>query len=407
MCLLRSVLVRVAALASLLAVCFFAVAAERGAAAIYWQNDSTEIGRANLDGSNVDPEFIRFPTLPFSGGNGVTSCGEVAVDANHVYWTDNWHETIGRANLDGSEVEGAFITGANQPCGLSVDSSHIYWVNFEGETIGRANLDGTGVQQDFLDVGWRACGVAASDSYLFWSPQEGEIDRASLAGTERVAPLIPGDNVCGLTTAGERLFWTDWSGSIGRATLDGTELDPELISGLLSPCGVTVHDGKIYWAEQPFGAPGSIGRAALDGSHVERGIVANLFRPCGVAVDDRPVPPKPPPGEISLGPAIHNRRTGAIRLGVTLSIPGSLSVGMVPRAFHYRFLGSAPGQEFSAGRHWLKLSIGHGSVSSWLRRALRRTGFREFSVSIGYAPPETGAKVVRKRLTMRRPKRAR
>jgi sugar lactone lactonase YvrE len=54
---------------------------------------------------------------------------------------------IGRANLDGTGANPNFITSATNPDGLAVDGSHIYWANSGSTTIGRANLDGTGVDQ--------------------------------------------------------------------------------------------------------------------------------------------------------------------------------------------------------------------------------------------------------------------
>jgi virginiamycin B lyase len=99
----------------------------------------TTIGRANLDGTGVDPNFIVVM--------GAAALG-VAVDDAHVYWTGS--NVIGRANLDGTGVNQSFITGASVPCGVAVDGAHIYRVNTAPGTIGRANLDGTGVDQSFI-----------------------------------------------------------------------------------------------------------------------------------------------------------------------------------------------------------------------------------------------------------------
>ncbi len=45
----------------------------------------------------------------------------MAVDAAYIYWT-NGNGTIGRANLDGTDINQKFITGANFACGLVVNS---------------------------------------------------------------------------------------------------------------------------------------------------------------------------------------------------------------------------------------------------------------------------------------------
>jgi hypothetical protein len=44
----------------------------------------------------------------------------VAVDGNSVYWTNTFSDTIGRANLDGTDINQRFITGAIQPGGIAV-----------------------------------------------------------------------------------------------------------------------------------------------------------------------------------------------------------------------------------------------------------------------------------------------
>src|SRR5262249_59898639 len=80
----------------------------------YWGTGAT-IGRANLDGSDLDQSFIA-----------TTSSWGVAVDGAHVYWANSGARTIGRANLDGTNVDQSFITGATHPMGVAVDGAHVY-----------------------------------------------------------------------------------------------------------------------------------------------------------------------------------------------------------------------------------------------------------------------------------------
>ena len=99
---------------------------------IYWADHRAgTIGRANLDGTGVDPNFItgldtKTVLDPFTGAN--TPAG-VAVDAGHVYWTNTQPGAIGRANLDGTTVDPTFITGAGAPGDVDVDVGHVYWSN--------------------------------------------------------------------------------------------------------------------------------------------------------------------------------------------------------------------------------------------------------------------------------------
>ena len=119
---------------------------------IYWTNlDSNSIGRANLDGSDPDQEFIQ--NVPFPQG--------VAVAGPYIYWT-SWNslgskrdgqpvDTIGRANIDGTDVEPNFITGLTAPGLLSVVGDCIYWANTGTRSIGRAARDGSGANPRFLN----------------------------------------------------------------------------------------------------------------------------------------------------------------------------------------------------------------------------------------------------------------
>ena len=105
--------------------------------------NTNTIGRANLDGTGVDNDFI-------TGISGPVAPVAIAVDGAHIYWTATGRDRIGRANLDGTGVDQSFITGASGPLEVAVDAAHLYWTNNATGTIGRANLDGTGVDQSLI-----------------------------------------------------------------------------------------------------------------------------------------------------------------------------------------------------------------------------------------------------------------
>lgn len=79
-------------------------------------------------------------TLSVSGTNSAVSASLAlsgsGAAVRHLYWTNFSGGTIGRANLDGSNPNQNFITGATNPIGLAVDAGHIYWANTSGGTIG-------------------------------------------------------------------------------------------------------------------------------------------------------------------------------------------------------------------------------------------------------------------------------
>jgi hypothetical protein len=128
----------------------FGVAVDR--AHVYWSTAGS-IGRANLDGTGAQNFFAG------DGGLFDQPCG-VAVDAGHVYWA-NALGTIGRIDLNGLNANPNFVRAApagDDTCGVAVDAAHLYWAHFTIDSppdpaddgIGRANLDGTGVNPAFI-----------------------------------------------------------------------------------------------------------------------------------------------------------------------------------------------------------------------------------------------------------------
>jgi hypothetical protein len=241
------------------------------AAHIYWTDERAgTIARANLDGTGVDQSFITgvsdtgsgTVTVPKDGGPGTTNFPalRVAVDAAHVYWTNSATGTIGRANLDGTHVNRKFITRVGSPLGLAVDAAHVYWADNLAQTIGRANLDGSGVNQSFfggLGSGVNPTGgVAVDAAHVYWANAQ----------------------------------------TIGRANLDGTAMDLNFIPFAGAPAGVAVDAGHVYWANQlAFSTQtGSrfwaIGRADLNGRAVNLTFITGATQPLGVAIDHTTTP---------------------------------------------------------------------------------------------------------------------
>jgi hypothetical protein len=135
---------------------------------IYWAN-GTSIGRANLDGSGVEPAFVA----------GVTA-DSVAVDADFIYWTSDGpgsSDTIGRVRGDGTDVDKSFISAGDLAIGdVAVDANHVYWIHrlpyaslIGADTaIGRADLDGTDANPAFIPEA-RARDLALDPQYIYWA----------------------------------------------------------------------------------------------------------------------------------------------------------------------------------------------------------------------------------------------
>jgi len=154
---------------------------------IYWSSLAGEsIGRASLDGTGVDQGFIEGVKQP---------CG-VAVSSFFIYWASPQEDSIGRALIGNGEApRNDFISDANGACGVAIDSTHLFWGSFY-DSIGRADLDGSNPSPAFISGLDRPSGLAVNGSRLFWTAESigggGRIGSANLDGTEINRDLLTG-----------------------------------------------------------------------------------------------------------------------------------------------------------------------------------------------------------------------
>jgi hypothetical protein len=207
---------------------------------------SSIIARFGLDGTGLRT-LVHIPTPSCDSPAERPEAGSIALDGSHIFWTDIANGTIGRARIDGSAPNGQFLAvykpcgsggfGLNQgPGGVAVGGGHIYRSDTDDGEIGRANVDGTGVSAAFITGATYPTIVAASGSDVYWSnnPIFGggwTIGHAHLDVTGAVIPasvsqsFITGvGNNAGLAVYGGSLYFDDNDGWIGRSTLDGSSI---------------------------------------------------------------------------------------------------------------------------------------------------------------------------------------
>lgn len=325
----RSIVVRrvVVALAAL-AVILPAIAA-RADAFVYWSGNPRAgegfIGRAPLTGGS--PSFLLSNLFGALG---------VAVDTNFIYWA-NGPNFIGRANLNGTNPNGNFIGFIGTPTALAVDSTHgfIYWVDQHAGTIGRASVSGGSINDSLIDTLGPATGVAVDPThgFVYWSlnPRAGAglIGRANLDGSSPNFTLLSNlFGAQGITLDSNFLYWANGPDEIGRANLDGSSPNPSFIIGARvgtptgapagTPTGLAVDGTSVYWADH---VDETIGRAPVSGgSTVNNFFIRTLGDPTGVAVDgllSASPGPQPPP---TIGPLAADVQ----RLGLPHGIERSL-----------------------------------------------------------------------------------
>jgi virginiamycin B lyase len=318
------------ALAAFLTLAASLILAASASAEVYWANSGngsgSTIGSSLNDGSGVDQSFITTVS-----GSDYFYPRDVAVNSEHIFWSAGGPSfttppAIGRASLDGSNVEPAFINdpGITYPNGIAVDSTYLYWVDSWADTIGRARLDGTEVDPDWVRlafVGYVAYGgIAVDDQYLYWTfngndDGEGKIGRVELDGSNPDPDFITGLwRPRSVEPNSEHLFWCDnQPGRLGRSSLDGSGVDEEFGADTASLgyyCnGIALDPDHIYFSSWSSGATNLV-RMNIDGTEPDTDFITGANFPFGVAVTN-------PSGTLS--PSSHD--FGQVEVG---SAPSSL-----------------------------------------------------------------------------------
>jgi hypothetical protein len=257
----------------------------------------------------------------------------VTVDGSHVYWANPKAGTIGRADLDGTNVVPAFIapgpvefkfkvevkpgvfkdreeTVESEPRYVAVDAGHIYWTNTgrsdsefgpvdkEG-TIGRADINGTpaSIEPAFIRGASNPQGIAVNASHIYWAnagreSEERTIARALISGggVEEEFFEVIGNGVIpyGVALNATHVYFSfneenEVSGYLGRIPLEGGS-EKRLFIGKAGVRGVAVDAGHVYWATKGEEAIGRM-NLELEAASREKEFIKLEGKPNGVAVD--------------------------------------------------------------------------------------------------------------------------
>jgi hypothetical protein len=213
---------------------------------VYWASGGGPIGhvaRGNPLTGAIENAFI--------STTNTLNCG-VAVNASSVFFNNFAIGAIGRANLDGTGADQDFITGGDNSQHPAVNATHVFWVNKDGQSIGRAELGGGDVQQSLVMANCpEPVGVAANSEYVYWANTGCEsIGRAKLTPSgvtdiEQEFVDLDEEGPCGLAVDGNYIYWGRYSeetgGYVGRADLaTGKNVNEKFIPTSGYTCGVAV-----------------------------------------------------------------------------------------------------------------------------------------------------------------------
>ncbi len=237
---------------------------------IYWTDPATgTIGRAALgcEPESIEGQFIEVPEIETKpGGSTPPNPRDLAVNATHIYWTNSTDGkkgtgTIGRAGIEGDNINPECVKGASRPEGIDVNATHVYWTNpiqvtDRKGTIGRAELDCEEANQEAIapaGLNQEPRGLALGASQVYWTVHVvdfASVARSNLDGSEqRSIGIGPFSDTLGIAVDSAHVYWSDGDDdSIGLSNLDFSEEDKKFIEGAGSPAGLAVDATHLYWA---------------------------------------------------------------------------------------------------------------------------------------------------------------
>ena len=262
---------------------------------LYWANGyawkansqtsglSQSIGRAGIDGEEVEPSWVeREYEGDYFGNafNGVNPVG-IALDETHIY-VDTEQEMVPAGSVlrfplswaeQRSEVERVYLGQGLTPQGIALDGSHLYWADAGTGSIGRVGLGEFGIAGVCEDAAHPDC----ERSYL---PLEGTpLGLAADPGQEHLYWSVNGEAP---TNPGKDLYRFQAPGTGGCEEASGclTDLTPDAnptdyCPGTEVPCGAQVQ-GVLGASKDAsyvyFAADGVLAaNEGAAGSHAEAG----------------------------------------------------------------------------------------------------------------------------------------
>jgi hypothetical protein len=337
---------------------------------IYWTNPSgNSIGRANLDGTSVDQSFISLAGVPGPEG--------VAVDGRHIYWTSDSPGAVGRANLDGSGVDPGFTaTGDAHPHGVAVDAQHVYWTNVAASTVGRANLDGSSPDPGFI-TGRGYVSAVAVDSLPY--------PTATSVACTPAAVTLPASTNCTATVSDTAAL----DAPTGTVAFSATGLGS---FGSPASCSLVATGGAQSACQLSF-TPSFAGAQTISAAYLGDFMHAASSGTASLPVVAAPLPPAKPSNSFALSRPKLNKRNGSAIMTATIPGPGTVLL----TGHQIKRLTKSVSR---AGT--VKLAI---KPQPSTQRRLGRTGKATITVKVTYTPSGGDANTQAKTLTLRRGRR--
>ncbi len=221
----------------------------------------------------------------------------IAIDADHVYWTD-WLGGVSSVSKSGdaySMLAGGTVFGANDKGGgIAVDADFVYWASPSGGFVAKLPKGGGAAVMLAADQ-VEPESVVLDDAHVYWT-DSGEIGKPGAVMTTPKAggPLVmlaSGSAPGGLALDATHVYWVDagtfdpdgtshHDGTVSRVPIAGGATEV-LVAGLDGPFGIAIDGASVYWTNPQAG---TIIKLPLGGGATVT-VASGQSTPQGIAVD--------------------------------------------------------------------------------------------------------------------------
>lgn len=232
--------------------------------------DATHVYFADLGTGAMDFHDGRVARAPKDATNGALevispvrpAVGAIVLSGPYVYFTSMGTTTNGAYNNDGEiwrvgrDGSAPLRLAKNQrrPMGLAVDAQYVYWTNGYEQSVARCGASGCNEAPTTLYSNVDVPGsLVVDDTFLYWSSLQGSnVVRAPKLGGGGVFEIASSRGYPdGLKLRGDELFWVE---SITHAVVKmprgGAVRPTELASNLELPIAVAVDDESAFFTDE-------------------------------------------------------------------------------------------------------------------------------------------------------------
>jgi hypothetical protein len=142
---------------------------------VYWSNGATEyLGRATIAGASPE-QFFHYAENPWG----------IAANATNVYAIEgNQFAYIYEYTLSGEFANIGVLGERVEARGLAIDSNHLYWSDAGKARIGRYDLDLSNPNPEFIISVYGVLGLAADAGHVYWATNPSASNPPASPGTD-------------------------------------------------------------------------------------------------------------------------------------------------------------------------------------------------------------------------------